>query len=167
MPFRVAPHDTLEYIQANKAYRSKVRRKLITVADIMTPNPVTAQRNTPLGDIIALMKAYACRQVPILDGETLIGLVTDRDVRLAVNSPFVLHDREQDRSLLKNVTAEACMTPKPMTVDVGLSALQAAKLMKDYKFGSLPVLSEGKLVGIITVSDILSSYLTLLTMLQN
>ncbi len=139
---------------------------MITVADIMTPSPITIQRDANLGDVIALMKVHACRQIPVLDGEQLIGLVTDRDVRLAMNSPFTLHERTADQSLLNNVTAEACMTANPMTVEINAPASLAARLMKSYKFGSLPVVDNGKLVGIITVTDILSSYMTLLAMLS-
>jgi acetoin utilization protein AcuB len=132
----------------------------------MTPSPITIQRDANLGDVIALMKVHACRQIPVLDGEQLIGLVTDRDVRLAMNSPFTLHERTADQSLLNNVTAEACMTANPMTVEINAPASLAARLMKSYKFGSLPVVDNGKLVGIITVTDILSSYMTLLAMLS-
>ncbi|MBZ0276120.1 MAG: CBS domain-containing protein, partial [Anaerolineae bacterium] len=83
---------------------------MLTVADIMTSNPITVERNTPLGEIIGLMKAHACRQLPVLDEGKLIGIITDRDVRLAMNSPLTLRERAQDQALLNNVTAEACMT---------------------------------------------------------
>lgn len=139
---------------------------MLTVADIMTQNPVTAQRSTSLGEVIGLMKTHACRQIPILDGEALVGILTDRDIRLAMNSPFVLHERSQDLSILNSVPAEACMTRDPMTIEPTASAADAARTLKMYKFGGLPVVSQGRLVGIITVSDILSSYITLLTMLK-
>jgi acetoin utilization protein AcuB len=135
---------------------------MLTVADIMTPNPATVELTTPLAEIIGLMKTHACRQVPVLDGDAVVGIITDRDVRLAMNSPFVLHERRQDQDLLSNVTAEACMTRDPMTIEASAPAERAAELMKNYKFGSLPVLQEGKLAGIITVSDILRSYVDLL-----
>jgi acetoin utilization protein AcuB len=135
---------------------------MLTVADIMTPNPITVERQTPLAKVIGLMKERACRQVPVVEDGRVIGIITDRDVRLAMNSPFVLHERRQNRELLQNVIAEACMTRDPMTIDASASAEQAAQLLRTYKFGGLPVVSQGKLVGIITVSDILGSYLELL-----
>lgn len=135
---------------------------MLTVADIMTPNPATVTRSTPLAEVMGLMKTRACRQVPVVDGDTVIGIITDRDVRLAMNSPFVLHERKQDQALLGSVTAEACMTRDPMVIEATTSAERAAELMNAYKFGSLPVVREGRLVGIITVSDILRSYIDLL-----
>ncbi|NWG15188.1 MAG: CBS domain-containing protein [Chloroflexi bacterium] len=135
---------------------------MLTVADIMTSNPITVERQTPLAEVIGLMKGRACRQIPVVDKGRVIGIITDRDVRLAMNSPFVLHERRQDQELLHSVTAEACMTRDPMTIEASASAEQAAQLLRTYKFGGLPVVSEGRLVGIITVSDILGNYLELL-----
>jgi acetoin utilization protein AcuB len=79
-----------------------------------------------------------------------------------MNSPLILHDRSDDQTLLTFTTAEACMTADPMIVEPNTPAVQAALLLKTYKFGALPVVHEGRLVGIVTVSDILDSYMTLL-----
>lgn len=138
---------------------------MISVADIMTPDPIHTGRSASLGEIIGLMKSNLCRQILVMEDDKLLGIVTDRDVRVAVNSPFVLHERAQDQSLLTGVTAEAIMTRAPMTIESNAPATLAAKLMKTYKFGSLPVMSAGKVVGIVTVSDILGSYIGLLAAL--
>ncbi|HEX2908188.1 MAG TPA: CBS domain-containing protein [Phototrophicaceae bacterium] len=135
---------------------------MLTVADIMTPDPSTVNRQASLTDVMGMMKACACRQIPVVENDQVIGIITDRDIRLAMNSPFVLHERRQDQDLLTHVTAEACMTREPMTIEAEAPAAQAAELMKTYKFGSLPVTSGGKLIGIVTVSDILRSYMDLL-----
>src|SRR4051812_10242117 len=135
---------------------------MLKVSDIMTPNPVTVAPTTPLGEVIGLMKAHSCRQLPVLDGERLVGIITDRDLRLVMNSPLVLHDRADDRALLTNTTAELSMTTGPMTIDADTLAIEAARLLNKYKFGALPVLRDGRLVGIITVSDIVASYIALL-----
>jgi acetoin utilization protein AcuB len=136
---------------------------MLTVAEIMTPNPITIRRDTPLSAVIGLMKSHRCRQLPVVDEGRLVGIVTDRDIRLAMNSPLILHDRSDDQTLLAFTTAEACMTSDPMTVEPGTPAAQAALVLKTYKFGALPVVHEGRLVGIVTVSDILDSYISLLS----
>ncbi len=135
---------------------------MLTVADIMTFCPVTVGRDTPLGEIIGIMKSHACRQLPVVDEGRLIGIITDRDVRLAMNSPLTMRERAQDQALLTGVTAEACMTANPMTIKSSAPATLAASLMKRYKFGALPVVDDGSLVGIVATSDILSSYIKLL-----
>jgi acetoin utilization protein AcuB len=135
---------------------------MLKVADIMTRDPVTVRGDTTLGEVIGLMKSHACRQLPVVEGGRLVGIITDRDIRLAMNSPLVLHERADDRALLNTAIAETCMTTDPMTVDADAPARTAAELLKKYKFGGLPVLKEGQLVGIISISDVLSSYIVLL-----
>jgi CBS domain-containing protein len=69
-----------------------------------------------------------------------------------------LHGRWQDDEILDNITAETCMTPDPMTVSPETPAYQAANMLSIYKFGALPVVDNGVLVGIITVTDFLDYF---------
>jgi acetoin utilization protein AcuB len=131
------------------------------VADIMTADPVTTSPDTPLLDALRLMKHHNCRQLPVLAEGRLVGILTDRDVRLAMQSPFVLHERSDDDTLLRNVVAGDCMTASPLTVEADAPAVTAADLMRTYKFGALPVMHNGGMVGIVTISDILRSYVEL------
>jgi acetoin utilization protein AcuB len=130
-----------------------------TVADIMTADPDSANPETTLKEALTMMKRHSCRQLPVVVSGRLAGIVTDRDIRLAMNSPFVLHERGDDESLMRNITVADCMTANPLTVDADAPASHAADLMNTYKFGGLPVIRDGKLVGIVTVSDILRSYI--------
>ncbi len=136
---------------------------MLKVSDIMTPNPAIAHLDTKLGEVIGLMKEHACRQLPVVDRRQVVGIITDRDIRLAMNSPLILHERSDDQALLNTATAESCMTAEPVTVDADAPATEAAEIMRKYKFGGLPVLRDGRLVGIVTVSDILNSYIKLLS----
>ncbi len=135
---------------------------MLKVADIMTSDPAVAHLDTKLGEVIGLMKEHACRQLPVVDRRQVVGIITDRDIRLAMNSPLILHERPDDQALLNTATAESCMTSDPMTVDADAPAMEAAEMLRKFKFGGLPVLRDGKLVGIVTVSDILNSYIKLL-----
>ncbi len=132
---------------------------MITVADIMTPDPITVTPDTTLEEVIGLMKSHPCRHLLVMSQERLIGIITDRDVRLAMNSPMVLRFREDDQALLRGVTAAACMTPEPMTIESDETVVRAAQLMRRYNFSALPVIEAGRVVGIITVSDIVDSYI--------
>jgi acetoin utilization protein AcuB len=132
---------------------------MLTVRDIMTKSPCTVKPDTPLQDVINLMKITGCRQMPVLvDEGRLVGIVTDRDIRLAMNSPIVLHGRWQDEDLLARVTADCCMTPNPISIEPETPAYRAAEMLSAYKFGALPVVESGKLVGIITVTDFLDRF---------
>jgi acetoin utilization protein AcuB len=125
----------------------------------MTGNVDTVALNTPLGLVVTRMNRNGCRQLPVLDGDKLVGIITDRDVRLAINSPALggeQLERHQERAtLLNQLTVESCMTPDPITVTPDTPAHKAADLMGLYKFGALPVLEHEALIGIITVTDFL------------
>ncbi len=133
---------------------------MLTVSDMMTVVPDTISPTTPLREIIGMMKSEGYRHLPIVDDGKLVGIITDRDIRLVMNSPMVLHERRQDEELIDTVTAEACMTPNPVTVSPDTPAYRAAEMLSIYKFGALPVVDDDKLVGIITVTDFLDFFAT-------
>jgi len=131
---------------------------MLTVNDLMTVIPYSVTPSTPLRRVIEMMKTEGCRQFPVLDNGKLVGIITDRDVRLVMNSPMVLHGRWQDEELLDKVLADSCMTANPMSVAPETAAYRAAKMLSLYKFGALPVIDEDILVGIITVTDFLDYF---------
>jgi acetoin utilization protein AcuB len=132
---------------------------MLTVGDLMTPNPDAVRSDTPLREVIDKMKVERCRQFPVVDDSgRLQGIITDRDVRLAMNSPVVLHGRWQDEGIIETVTANSCMTPNPITVNSKMPAYRAAEMLSAYKFGALPVVDNGDLVGIITITDFLDRF---------
>lgn len=130
-----------------------------TVNDLMTLSPVTVRNDAPLREVLVRMREDGVRQLPVVDEDgRLVGIITDRDVRLAMNSPLVLHDRKQDEELLESLTAESCMTPDPITISPDSPAYRAAEMLSSYKFGALPVVDGEALVGIISVSDVLDAF---------
>ena len=132
---------------------------MLRVDDLMTRNPDTVTPETPLRTVLNIMKVDGCRQLPVVDADNkLVGIITDRDIRLAMNSPIVLHGRWQDNRLLETATADSCMTPNPITINSDSPAYRAAEKLSAYKFGALPVINKGELVGIITVSDFLDRF---------
>jgi len=131
---------------------------MLTINDMMTVVPDSINPTTPLRDIIGMMKTEGYRHLPVVDNGKLVGIITDRDIRLVMNSPMILHERRQDEELIDKVTAESCMTPDPITVSPEMPAYRAAEMLSIYKFGALPVVDDGKLVGIITITDFLDYF---------
>lgn len=131
---------------------------MLTVNDLMTVTPLTITSATPLRQVIYLMQREGIRQIPVVDNGELVGIITDRDVRLAVDSPVVSQDMPHRKDIIEKFTAETCMTPDPMTVTPEMSAYAVAEMLATYKFGSFPVMDKGTLVGIITVSDYLTFF---------
>ena len=125
----------------------------------MSMDPDAVSPDTPLREVIQTMKLAGCRQLPVVDEQgRLIGIITDRDVRLAMNSPMDMPDRGQESDLLISMTAQSCMTPDPITVSSETPAYRAAEILSTYKFGALPVVDGQELVGIITVTDFLARF---------
>lgn len=132
---------------------------MLTVNDLMTVDPLTVVPETLLRTVLQLMKAECCRQLPVLDERRrLVGIITDRDVRLALNSPILPDGGQENQILLNTVTVESCMTTDPLTVTPDTPAFRAAEMLSTYKFGALPVVDGEALVGIITVTDFLDEF---------
>jgi acetoin utilization protein AcuB len=153
-PAKFIKVETMSRKQRNSLSPTKMHE--LKIGDLMTLDPATVRPETLLRDVIQLMKLEGCRQLPVLDEQDqLVGIISDRDVRLAMNSPIVLHERWQDELLVQSVTAESCMTPNPITVGPDMPATRAAALLSTFKFGALPVVADNRLLGIISVSDFL------------
>ncbi len=129
------------------------------VSDVMTTNPVTIGPDETLRTAINRMKSIECRRLPVVDENGgLIGIITDRDTRLALHSPYILHERWQDDAILDNISVRVCMTPAPITVEPSTDVVEATSLMLRYHIGGLPVLRGESLVGILTATDIMSAF---------
>jgi acetoin utilization protein AcuB len=120
------------------------------VKDCMTPNPITVTSDEDVKNTFNLLNMNAIRQVPVVKNGKLVGIVTDRDLRVAVT--------RENHPVVGDV-----MSSDPVTVSEDSTIEEAARIIRDHKFNALPVLSKrGELVGIITVTDILNGLLNLL-----
>lgn len=123
---------------------------------VMTRNPTTISSTDSIRVAVNRMQEKKCRRLPVVDNGKLVGIVSDRDLRRATNSPLVLRERWYDDFMLDHIPVRACMTENPMTVTPQTSLVEAAKIIRERKFGGLPVLDGDKLVGIITETDLLN-----------
>lgn len=129
-----------------------VRRHL--VKDWMTPDPITIAPSTTLPEANRLMKECGIRRLPVVDSGRLVGIVTLGDVREASPSAATSLSIYELNYLLSRLTVEKIMTRDPIAISPETSLEAAARLMLEHKIGGLPVVDEGKVVGIITESDI-------------
>lgn len=128
----------------------------ILVSSIMSHPVIALQADHSIHFAISLMRAERIRHLPVVDGHRLVGLVTQRDLISAESSllsaPFdALHS---EASL--SVPVSEVMRTSVWAVDVETPVLEAARILRDHKFGCLPVLDEEKLVGILTAEDFLT-----------
>jgi len=135
---------------------------MMPVSEVMTRNPVTVDRDDPIRKAFDLMTEGRFRRLPVMEGTKLVGIITDRDLRRATNSPLVLHETWYDEYLMDHITVEACMSSDPIAVAPQTPVDEAATIMCERQIGGVPVVEEGKLVGIITRTDLLKLLVKLL-----
>lgn len=135
-----------------------------TVGDVMRRRPITIDPDAPLGTAVAVMAERGVRHLPVVsDDGRLIGMLTDRDVRSTVIAPALaerLPARWRRRAHALQKRGEALRVRDAMTWDCvttrsDASLAQAAAIMLDGRFGCLPVVEKGRLIGMLTERDVL------------
>jgi acetoin utilization protein AcuB len=132
------------------------------VAEIMTANPITVTPRNAIRTAINLMREGGFRRLPVVDHNKLVGIITDRDLRRAANSPYVVREKWYDNFVLDHIEVGTCMTVDPVTISPDATVAEAARLLRDHKIGGLPVVTGGQLVGIVTETDMLNFLIELL-----
>lgn len=125
------------------------------VGERMTPRPVTTGPDTPINEALALMREEQVRRLPVLDKKgKLIGIVAEKDILYASPSPATSLSMHELHYLISKIKVKDVMTKKVVMVDRDTPLEEVARIMADNKIGSMPVMHEGQLVGIITETDI-------------
>jgi acetoin utilization protein AcuB len=136
----------------------------INVAAIMTHKPVTIRPEAPLREALETMEKVGCHHLPVMSSEKhLVGILSDRDCRTALNSPYILRERWQDDQLIDTLQIRSMMTPAPIVTEPHAFVGEAVRLMLVNHINCLPVMRGETLVGIITSSDILTAYVMKVT----
>ena len=128
------------------------------VKDWMTSEVITVKSSCSLPEAYWLMIENKIRRLPVMDGDTLIGIVTLENLRrinpISVAGLDILHINE----MLAKLPVRQLMTGNPITISPAASLIDAARLMLQHKISALPVLEGSELVGIITESDIFRAF---------
>lgn len=124
------------------------------ISEVMNLNPISIPSDTKLSDAYKIMIEKNIRHLPVVDNEKLIGVVTDRDLRLAT-SRLAAHSFDPD-ALVKNIMSRPVQTAHPSD-----PIETATQLMRELKIGCLPVIENMKLIGIVTITDLLDALLLL------
>lgn len=133
------------------------------VKEVMTHDPVTITPKTTLPEIVNLLREHKVRRVPVMKKGKLVGIISDNDVDSVMPSPATTLSRWEMNTLLDKLTAGEFMTSPVFVTEPDCPLEEAAKVLLDKKFGSLPVMQDGQLVGIITESDIFGAFVDMLS----
>jgi len=134
----------------------------LKVRDRMTKDVVTVGVDEPIKRAWELVEEKKLRRFPVMKGDVLVGIVTDSDLRNATASSIVLTEKKYHDFLLETVKVESIMTADPKTVTPDTDLKDAARLILELKVGGLPVVEGGRLVGIITETDLINALVELL-----
>ncbi len=132
------------------------------VGERMSKPVITISPEMPIPDVLSLMKKEHIRRAPVVKKGKLIGIVSDKDLLNASPSPATTLSIWEINYLVSKITVEEVMTKNVMTVDESTPIEQAARIMADNKIGGLPVMRNGKVIGIITETDLFKIFLELM-----
>jgi acetoin utilization protein AcuB len=121
----------------------------------MSVEPATVGPKDSLQKVVSLLRRRDIRSVPVVENGRLIGVVTDRDVRQVAPAYPLFRDEEEIHRYTENLTVTAAMTADPMTIAPDAPLVEAAKVLETYRISSMPVVDDRRLVGMLTVTDVL------------
>ncbi|MGD9330527.1 MAG: CBS domain-containing protein [Desulfobacterales bacterium] len=126
------------------------------IEDLMITDPITISEDTTISEAIACMKTNSIRHLPVVAADRrLLGFVTLADLKQGLIP-----------SMVSDLTLKDLMIKKPITVAADRDIEIAAQLIYKHKIGGLPVVEDGKLLGIITVTDLLGAFINMMGMLS-
>jgi acetoin utilization protein AcuB len=112
----------------------------------MSPKVVVTEPQESLAKARQLLQRHRIRQLPVMRGEQVVGIITDRDLRSARAKAQIVKD---------------AMTSKPFTIGPDVPVDEAAQVLCEHKINALPVIDRKKLVGILTATDVLNAFVDL------
>ena len=126
------------------------------IRSLMIQNPITITEDASIEEAIEIMKTNSIRHLPVVSGGKMLkGLVTLADLKIGLIP-----------SMLADLTLADLMIKDPFTLDPNNDIELAAQLIYKYKIGGIPVVKRGRLVGIITETDLLRAFIDMMGMLS-
>ncbi len=129
------------------------------VVERMKTKLVVASPTDSVAAAWRLLRQHQIRHLPVVEEGKLVGIVTDRDIRLVFPSALTSGRREQDpHDALEKVAVREIMTGQVVTVAPEAPIANVARLLLERRIGGLPVVQGSRLVGIITKTDVLAAF---------
>jgi len=128
------------------------------VRDIMQSRLVTISPKTTLPQATRLAAERRIRHLPVVENGDLIGIVSDRDLKQAMASPATSLEAHELNYLLNRLSVAEIMTQAVITIGPMFPVEEAARLMVQEKISALPVIEDGRLIGIVTETDVLELF---------
>ncbi len=131
------------------------------ISSIMTKELITLNLKDSLYSAEKRMKVNHIRHMPVVDGDKLIGLVSLSDLQRVSFIDAYSKEGTEDTPVYNMLSIRDLMIKNPLTASPKTTILEVSKLLASKEFHSLPVVDDGKLVGIITTTDLLHYFIEL------
>jgi CBS domain-containing protein len=132
------------------------------VRDFMSSPAVTMPVTARLLDAAMTLRSSSIRHLLIVDGNRVVGIISDRDIQRCAPSRLVPITEEKYNSIFENTPLTRVMTREPQSISPDTLLADAVAILQEGKFGCLPVVENGNLVGIITRHDLMAALLHVL-----
>ena len=126
------------------------------VGQIMSQKIVTISPDKRVGQALKLMQKHQIRHVPVMEHDRMVGWITSRDLREVLLA-----------SMLEEIKVGDVMVQAPLSVTPDTEVEEAARLIHEHRIGGMPVMQGEKLVGVITMLDLISAFIAMLGLLKS
>jgi acetoin utilization protein AcuB len=116
------------------------------ILNLMTPDPITIGTSDTLSKVKRMMEAGGFRRLPVEEDGRLVGIITERDLR-------------HHSGFMESTPVESAMRTQLVTIGPYATVEDAARLMLQHKIGGLPIVANGRAIGIVTMTDLLRAFL--------
>jgi len=126
------------------------------VGQIMSTRIITISPDKRVGQALKLMQKYQIRHVPVMEKNRMVGWITSRDLREVLLA-----------SMLEEIKVGDVMVQAPISVTPNTDVEEAARLIHEHKIGGMPVVEGDRLMGVITMQDLISAFIAMLGLLKS
>jgi len=130
---------------------------IVLVRDVMSKDVRVVRPDTSVKEVVATMNKFDIGSIVVVQGDRPVGIITERDILRRLVEPCLAPE---------TLTARQIMTSPVLTISETANIEETAKLMARKRVKKLPVINNGKLVGMITYTDIVAKVPTLLSILE-
>jgi acetoin utilization protein AcuB len=132
------------------------------VRNWMNPTVISTEAQASMEEALHLMKENQIKTLPVFDRETLVGVLTDRDLKRASASDATLLEIHELLHLLTRIKVRDIMSRNPITIPDTYTVEEAAEVLRDHHISGAPVMdAKGRMVGMISQNDLFNALMSL------
>ena len=131
------------------------------ISTIMTTDIYTIDLNGSLHEVNEIFAKHHFRHLPVMHDDELVGIISQTDIlRISFGNTFGEDQGDADEAIFDMLSINQVMKHNPVIIGHNQTIREAAEIFTEQEFHALPVLDEGKIVGIVTTTDIIKYFLS-------